>query len=125
MHLVCIPTTEARRPVHVRSIHQLISYMPIIYHITSFAAWNIAQQQGYYESPTLKEEGFIHCSLENRVAGVLERFFAGQTNLVKLVIDTDKLTSDFVFEWSSSSVDTFPHVYGVIDLDAVIDIEHI
>ena len=56
------------------------------------------------------------------MAGVLERYFAGQSGLVKLVIDTDKLTSKFVFDWSPSTADTFPHVYGVIDIDAVVDV---
>ena len=70
----------------------------------------------------MKAEGFIHCSQENQVAGVLERYFAGKTNLVKLVIDTDKLTNRFVFEWSPSTADTFPHVYGVINLEAVMEV---
>jgi uncharacterized protein (DUF952 family) len=56
------------------------------------------------------------------VVGVLERYFAGQTNLVKLVIDTDKLTSKFVFDWSPSTQDTFPHIYGPINSDAVVDV---
>lgn len=96
--------------------------MPIIFHVTTMADWNNAKQQGQYEHSSLKEEGFIHCSQENQVAGVLERYFAGQTNLVKLVIDTDKLTSKYVFDWSPSSQDTFPHIYGPINIDAVIDV---
>jgi uncharacterized protein (DUF952 family) len=96
--------------------------MPIIYHVTTAAEWKAAKEKGYYESPSLKNEGFIHCSQENQVAGVLERYFAGKTDLVKLVIDTDLLTSRFVFEWSPSTADTFPHVYGVINLDAVADV---
>jgi uncharacterized protein (DUF952 family) len=96
--------------------------MPIVYHITTSAAWNAAQQNGFYDSPSLKEEGFIHCSQEHQIEGVLQRYFAGQTNLVKLVIDTDKLTSKFIFDWSPSAADTFPHVYGVINVDAVIEV---
>jgi uncharacterized protein (DUF952 family) len=96
--------------------------MPIIYHVTTAAEWNAAKETGHYETPSLKEEGFIHCSQENQVAGVLERYFAGKTDLVKLVIDTDKLTSRFVFEWSPSTEDTFPHVYGTINVDAVADV---
>ena len=93
--------------------------MPIIYHLTTAAEWNAAKEIGAYESPSLKAEGFIHCSQENQVTGVLERYFSGKTNLV---IDTDKLISRFVFEWSPSTEDTFPHVYGTINLDAVVDV---
>jgi uncharacterized protein (DUF952 family) len=96
--------------------------MPTIYHVTSAADWNAARQKGFYEAASLKEEGFIHCSQDNQVAGVLERYFAGKDGLVKLVIDTDKLTSRFVFDWSPSAQDTFPHVYGPINADAVIDV---
>jgi uncharacterized protein (DUF952 family) len=96
--------------------------MPVIYHVTTDADWKAAQQKGYYEHPSLKDEGFIHCSQDHQVAGVLKRYFAGKTDLLKLVIDTEKLTSKFVFDWSPSTADTFPHVYGPINSDAVVDV---
>jgi uncharacterized protein (DUF952 family) len=96
--------------------------MPIIYHVTTAKDWSEAAIKGFYEHPSLSAEGFIHCSQEHQVAGVLERYFAGQTELLKLVIDTDKLNSKFVFDWSPSTADTFPHVYGTINLDAVVEI---
>ncbi len=40
--------------------------MPIIYHVTTAEAWKEAQQNGFYEAASLKEEGYIHCSLENK-----------------------------------------------------------
>jgi uncharacterized protein (DUF952 family) len=97
--------------------------MPIIYHITTKTEWNKAKKRGFYEHPSLKEEGFIHCSEELQVAGVLERYFQGMTGLVKLVIDTGKLKSHYVQEWSPSTRDTYPHVYGTINTDAVLRVE--
>ncbi len=96
--------------------------MPIIYHVTTAADWNAAKQNGFYEAPSLQDEGFIHCSQDHQVAAVLERYYAGKTGLVKLVIDTDKLTSKYVFDWSPSTQDTFPHVYGTINTDAVTEV---
>jgi uncharacterized protein (DUF952 family) len=96
--------------------------MPTIYHVTTREDWNVAKQKGYYEHPSLKDEGFIHCSHEHQLAGVLERYFAGKTGLVRLVIDTDKLSSKFVFDWSPSLADTFPHVYGPINVQAVVEV---
>jgi len=93
--------------------------MPVIYHITTSSEWSAAKQKGFYEHPSLASEGFIHCSQEEQVTGVLERYFAGKADLVKLTIDTDKLTSKFVFDWSPSTQDTFPHIYGPINIDAV------
>ena len=99
--------------------------MPIIYHITTMPEWNNAMVQGYYEAASLKQEGFIHCSETHQVDGVLERYFEGQTGLVKLVIDTSKLNSRFVQEWSPSVMDTFPHIYGPINLSAVVEVEEV
>ena len=96
--------------------------MPIIYHVTTAAEWKAAQEKGFYEAASLKAEGFIHCSEKHQVAGVLERYFTDQGDLVKLVIDTTKLTSRYVQEWSPSVRDTFPHIYGPINMDAVIEV---
>ena len=95
--------------------------MPLIYHVTTHAEWKAALEKGFYEALSLAREGFIHCSKEHQVAGVLERYFKGKTDLVKLVIETGKLTSRCVQEWSPSTQDTFPHIYGPINIDAIID----
>jgi uncharacterized protein (DUF952 family) len=94
----------------------------IIYHITSAEEWKQALFNGFYEAASLKSEGFIHCSTESQVSGVLDRYFAGKENLLKLVIDTDKLTDELKFERSPSINEDFPHVYGPINLDAVIGV---
>lgn len=99
--------------------------MPLIYHITTSEEWNRAIQKGQYESSSLKEEGFIHCSEERQVADVLKRYFSGKTNLVKLTIDTEKLTSQLIYDWSNAIEDTFPHVYGPINLDAIVAVDAI
>src|SRR5688572_13687523 len=99
--------------------------MPTIYHITTQAEWDAASRSGSYEHASLKEESFIHCSQSEQIAGVLARYFKGKTDLVKLVIDTDKLTSRWVYEWSPSTADTFPHVYGPINTTAVASVEQV
>jgi uncharacterized protein (DUF952 family) len=93
--------------------------MAIIFHITTDAEWSVANETGYYEASSLKEEGFIHCCLEEQMQGVLDRYFQGKKNLLKLQIETDLLTSPFYYEWSPSLGQTFPHIYGIINLDAV------
>lgn len=99
--------------------------MATIYHITTQAEWDAASAKGAYEAASLKEEGFIHCSQESQIPGVLQRYFNGKENLVKLVIDTEKLTSRFIYEWSPSTADTFPHIYGPINTSAVTAVEKI
>ena len=96
--------------------------MSLIYHITTKQEWDDAQKSGQYESASLKEEGFIHCSEERQVAGVFQRFFSNKSTLVKLAIDTSKLTSPLIYDWSDALEDTFPHVYGPINTDAVVTV---
>ena len=100
--------------------------MPVIYHVTTSAEWASAKERGVYTAPSLQSEGFIHCSSnEAQVKGVLQRYFSGKSNLIKLVIDTDKLNSRYIYEWSPSTADTFPHIYGPVNTDAVIETSNI
>lgn len=93
--------------------------MSNIYHITTQNQWDAAKASGYYTSPSLKDEGFIHCSEERQIPDVLRRYFSDKTQLVKLTIDTDKLTSQLIYDWSNAIEDTFPHIYGPINLEAI------
>ncbi len=96
--------------------------MAIIYHITTDAIWNLSREIGEYKAPSLKEEGFIHCSQQSQLADVKQRYYADRNDLLLLTIDTEKLTSPVIFEWSPSVQDTFPHVYGPINIDAVTEV---
>ena len=104
-------------------ISNVLTIMPIIYHVTSSKAWKEAKQKGEYEHPSFKEEGFIHCSEAEQVAGVIDRYFRGKIDLLKLSIDPSRLESELRYEHSPSVNQPFPHVYGRINLDAVIAVE--
>jgi uncharacterized protein (DUF952 family) len=101
-----------------------------ILHITSREAWKAAQEAGQYTAPSLTSDGFIHCSTRSQVLPVAEKFYKGQTGLVILVVDLTRLSSDLKWEApfdsappSGVSVNkTFPHIYGPINLDAVVQV---
>lgn len=100
----------------------------MIYHITSRPAWSEARERGEYRAPSLETEGFIHCSTEAQVLPVAEKFYMGQSGLLLLVIEPSLLSSDLKWEPPSGGApppgvaegDLFPHVYGPINLDAVV-----
>lgn len=92
-----------------------------IYHVTTRQEWEAARAEGSYAAASLAEEGFIHCSIESQVEGVLRRYFSGRANLVKLVIDPEKLTAPMRFELAPSVNQEFPHIYGRLNLDAVME----
>jgi uncharacterized protein (DUF952 family) len=94
----------------------------MIYHVSSTANWQKAQQQGFYEATSLASEGFMHCSKAEQVKGVLERYYTGQTDLLLLHIDETKLTTALKYELAPSVNEEFPHIFGRLNLDAVINV---
>ena len=95
----------------------------IIYHITTNEQWQLALQQNFYEAESVATEGFMHCSTGQQVSGVLHRYFKGKAGLVKLTIDTTKLLSGLQYDYSPSVNELFPHIYGRLNLDAVLHVE--
>lgn len=94
-----------------------------IYHFTSHADWEKAQRDGEYGLDSLSREGFIHCSQHHQVAKVASAIAKGRRDLVLLVIDESKLQHPVVYENCEQGVELFPHVYGPIDLEAVIEVQ--
>ena len=93
-----------------------------IYHVTTKQQWAAALENGQYESDTLATEGFIHCSTEPQVAGVLERYYQGQRGLLKLKIEKSKVARPLIFELAGSINEVFPHIHGALNLDAVLEV---
>jgi uncharacterized protein (DUF952 family) len=102
----------------------------MIYHITSCQAWQQARQRGDYRAESLETEGFIHCSTEEQVVPVAEHLFKSDRDLCLLMIEPSLLASDLKWEPPAdgtpppgvSEGDLFPHIYGPINLDAVVKV---
>ena len=88
----------------------------MLFHITTRAAWDAAGAS--YAPASLATEGFIHLSTEAQWPRSLARFFAGQTDLVLLVIDPTSL--DVRFEPAHGEL--FPHLYGALPRTAVVEV---
>jgi uncharacterized protein (DUF952 family) len=89
-----------------------------IYHIADQARWKAAAETGMYSAPSLLSEGFIHCSFAHQVQRSLDKFFADADAVVVLEIDPMLMQAELRFEPADG--DTFPHVYGEINTDAVV-----
>jgi len=76
--------------------------------------------QGIYRSKSLDQEGFIHCSQPEQILEVANRYYQGTPDTVLLWIIPDRLTSEI--RWESTDGAQFPHIYGPINLDALISI---
>ncbi len=91
----------------------------LIYHITEQSTWNQAIRDKIYLPQDFMREGFIHCSTREQVLNTANRFYANDTNLVLLQIDTNRLQSHIQEENLEGGAEKFPHIYGPINLDAV------
>ena len=93
-----------------------------IYHIVLPEIWKQVRGERLYRHESLAAEGFIHCSYEGQLDGVIGRYYADQEELVILTIDPEKLSARLVAEPSTGG-EIYPHIYGPLNLTAVVDEE--
>lgn len=93
-----------------------------IYHITGQPGDSAVTQGQQYTATSLRDEGFIHCSSLEQLPGVVSRYYAADEELRILVVDTAKLESRLKYENTTGGSELFPHVYGPIDLTAIVKV---
>lgn len=90
--------------------------------------WQTWPQNTPYLPEAYADDGFIHCTagdaLMIKVANTFYRSVPG--TFVALVVETGLLTSRL--EWEAPSpgdalAPSFPHIYGPINLDAIVDVK--
>jgi uncharacterized protein (DUF952 family) len=96
---------------------------PLLLHITTPAAWDVALQSGEYVAESLRTVGFIHLSTAQTVAMPANALYAGRADLVLLVIDPTRLTAPVRWEPGDPHAElVFPHLYGGLPVSAVVDV---
>ncbi len=96
----------------------------MIYHILAKSDWQSHSPNQDYKAESLATEGFIHCAEQAQIAGVLERYYAGKTDLCMLCIDTSFLVAELKYEQAPNG-ETFPHIFGVINPEAIVEVKEI
>lgn len=92
----------------------------VIYHILTPAEWENVRRADKYRPASLALEGFIHLSTREHVPGTLARFFAGHADLVMLAVNVARLKAELRYDAADGQL--FPHLYGPLNLDAVVDV---
>jgi uncharacterized protein (DUF952 family) len=74
---------------------------------------------------SLREQGFIHCSLPHQIGAVAEALYGDvdPDELVVLVIDSDRVNAPVRYEVPEPGAEEFPHVYGPVPLEAIVRVE--
>ena len=65
------------------------------------------------------EDGYIHFSGNDQVAGTLKKFYQNQKDLILLKVSTLKL--DHLIWEQASDGNMFPHLYSSLDLSNVVE----
>ncbi|MCZ8172400.1 MAG: DUF952 domain-containing protein [Brevundimonas sp.] len=91
--------------------------------VLTAAQWAQWQADGLFRgAPIDLADGYIHLSAIEQLQGTLDKYFAGQTGLVIAEVDLALLGAAVRWEESRGGA-LFPHVYGLLPLTAVINLE--
>ncbi|MCB9740593.1 MAG: DUF952 domain-containing protein [Deltaproteobacteria bacterium] len=83
--------------------------------------WRTLRDEGRFDgSDADLRDGFIHLSLPEQVEGTLQRHFADRHDLWLVSFDADTLGDALRWEPSRGGA-LFPHLYGPLTLDRVVD----
>jgi len=93
-----------------------------IYHIVLPEKWEAVKHNSSYSAESLDTEGFIHCSYDHQLEEVIGRYYSDAPELIILKLDIAKLSSKLVSEPSTGG-EVYPHIYGPINLDAIVSAE--
>ncbi|NPV56617.1 MAG: DUF952 domain-containing protein [Anaerolineae bacterium] len=91
----------------------------MIYHIAREDDWQSGLMAEQYLPAEFAADGFIHCSTHEQVLRVANRFYRGQSDLVLLEIDPERVEAEVIYENLEGGEERFPHLYGPLNLDAV------
>jgi uncharacterized protein (DUF952 family) len=91
----------------------------IAYKIMSTAEFAQMQRDGaFHGSPVDLRDGYIHLSTKAQLAETLAKHFSGMTDLAILEVDLSKVADPVRWEPSRGG-QLFPHIYGLLPIDAV------
>lgn len=92
----------------------------LIYKICHREDWSAAEAAGVYAgSPKDREDGFIHFSTAEQLAGTLAKYYADAGTLVLLAVTAAALGETLRYEASRDGA-LFPHLYAPLPLSAVV-----
>eukprot|EP01024_Parvocaulis_polyphysoides_P063074 TRINITY_DN72639_c0_g1_i2.p2 TRINITY_DN72639_c0_g1~~TRINITY_DN72639_c0_g1_i2.p2 ORF type:complete len:130 (+),score=18.46 TRINITY_DN72639_c0_g1_i2:107-496(+) len=107
----------------------------ILYHLVQKDMWDQAKQtRQKYAPPTYEKDGFTHLTDKSNTLIAIGNLFYKEVkgDFLVLKIDGDKLTGEVKFETAADVGDKktddnqlganiFPHLYGLIDFESVLE----
>ncbi len=94
----------------------------MILHCMRKSLWEERKNKAVWGEQEVQAEGFIHCSTVEYFWRVAPNFKGSTDEFVLLCIDENKLLSEVKYEDGDNCGRAYPHVYGLINNDAVISV---
>ncbi len=93
-----------------------------IYHLITKSDLEQRVKNEYIYEPSLESEGFTHNATLPQVVPAADRHYKGMKDTLLLEIDEKLLTYPLVYDYVERHNQYFPHIYGPINLSAVVKI---
>jgi uncharacterized protein (DUF952 family) len=94
----------------------------IAYKIMTPAELEQMQRDGLFPgTPADIADGYIHLSCDSQLAATWNKHFSGVDGLVLAAVDLSRLADAVRWEPSRGG-QLFPHIYGVLTMDAVVSV---
>lgn len=91
----------------------------LVYKIAPRPLWEAAEATGVFAGASIDfEDGFIHLSSGAQVKETARLYFAGQTDLLLIAVDTAAVGDALKWE-ASRGGHLFPHLYAPLEFSAV------
>ena len=94
----------------------------MILHCMKKTNWETRKNKEYWGKRNIDAEGFIHCSTIEYFWRVAPNFADVEEELVLICIDENKLEAELRYEDGDNCGREYPHVYGMINNDAVMTV---
>ena len=104
----------------VESAKKRVDPKRFIYHFVLPDYWQQKEEEAIYFPSDYKAEGFIHCCTKDQWEHVQTNYYKGIPIIKILKLDTLQLKSVVKFE--GKTAEKFPHIYGGINKEAIVEI---
>ncbi|MFI3214035.1 MAG: DUF952 domain-containing protein [Eubacteriales bacterium] len=94
----------------------------IILHTLTKEIWNEYIKEEYYGKTYIEKCGFIHCSDIDTYKNVAPNFKNETKEMVLLLIDTEKVEAEILWEDLDNCGRKYPHIYGLLNTNSIIGV---
>ncbi len=126
-----LPSVSPNLRAFVRFVNRMIVRgNESIYHVARAEDWALAEKAGHYAPASLADEGFIHASNADQLERLkYSDLFTTDINWMVLTIDPLNVLPEIRYELgaappgvSNPADELFPHIYGPLNTDAVVEV---